>query len=142
MCIFLTKARIKQHFYHFCAYPCKRISISPDMTIIARCDQCAKTGCVARDCLCVYAYAKMALAIMPTSHAEVIIKSHCYVIMTAQFFAPNWYLRGLDRTITQVINEFFCLTNFETIRIYQVWFLFGMIPGVNSYSCHFGTINK
>ena len=30
-------------------------------------------------------------------------------------------------------------------RIYQVWFLFGMfgvIPGVDSYSCHFGTINK
>ena len=27
-------------------------------------------------------------------------------------------------------------------RIYQVWFLFGMIPGVNSYSRHFGTINK
>ena len=27
-------------------------------------------------------------------------------------------------------------------RIYQVWFLFGMIPGVDSYSRHFGTINK
>ena len=90
MCIFLTKARIKQHFYHFCTYPCKRISISPDMTIIARCDKCANTGCVGHDCLCVYAYAQMALAIMPTSHAEVIIKSHCYVIMTAQFFVPNW----------------------------------------------------
>ena len=38
---------------------------------------------------------------------------------------------------------FFCLTNFEKkIRIYQVWFLFGMIPGVDSYSRHFGTINK
>ena len=70
MCIFLAKARIKQHFYHFCTYPCKRILISPDMTIIARCDNCVKTGCVARDCLCVYAYAQMALAIMPTSHAR------------------------------------------------------------------------
>ena len=28
------------------------------------------------------------------------------------------------------------------IRIYQVWFLFGMSPGVDSYSRHFGTINK
>ena len=26
--------------------------------------------------------------------------------------------------------------------IYQVWFLFGMSPGVDSYSHHFGTINK
>ena len=31
---------------------------------------------------------------------------------------------------------------FKKIRIYQVWFLFGMIPGVDSYSRHFGTINK
>ena len=31
----------------------------------------------------------------------------------------------------------------KKIRIYQVWFLFGMIPGVDFYSCHFGTtINK
>ena len=38
----------------------------------------------------------------------------------------------------------FCLTNFEKEkkkRTYQVWFLFGVIPGVDSYSCHFGTIN-
>ena len=27
------------------------------------------------------------------------------------------------------------------IRIYQVWFLFGMSPGVDFYSCRFGTIN-
>ena len=27
-------------------------------------------------------------------------------------------------------------------RIYQVWFLFGVIPGVESYSRHFGAINK
>ena len=39
--------------------------------------------------------------------------------------------------------ELFALTNFEKkIRIYQVWFLFSMIPGVDSYSRHFGTINK
>ena len=30
----------------------------------------------------------------------------------------------------------------KTKRIYQVWFLFGMSPGVDSYSRHFGTINK
>ena len=37
----------------------------------------------------------------------------------------------------------FCLTNFEKkIQIYQVRFLFGMIPGVDSYSRRFRTINK
>ena len=30
----------------------------------------------------------------------------------------------------------------KKILIYQVWFLFGMSPGVDSYSCHFRTINK
>ena len=30
----------------------------------------------------------------------------------------------------------------KKILIYQVWFLIGMSPGVDSYSCHFGTINK
>ena len=33
-------------------------------------------------------------------------------------------------------------TNFgKKIRIYQVWFLFGVIPGVDSHSRHFGTID-
>ena len=27
-------------------------------------------------------------------------------------------------------------------RIYLVWFLFGMIPGVDSFLHHFGTVNK
>ena len=35
----------------------------------------------------------------------------------------------------------FCLTNSEKIRIYQVRFLFGMSPGVDSYLRHFGTMN-
>ena len=39
--------------------------------------------------------------------------------------------------------DFFRLTNFEKKnRIYQIRFLFGMSPGVDSYSRHFGTINK
>ena len=39
--------------------------------------------------------------------------------------------------------DFFCLTNFgKKIRIYQERFLFGMSPGVDSYSCPFGTINN
>ena len=37
--------------------------------------------------------------------------------------------------------DFFCLTNFEK-NTNLSWFLFGMIPGVDSYSRHFGIINK
>ena len=40
--------------------------------------------------------------------------------------------------------DFFALPNLKKkkIRIYQVRFLFGMSPGVDSYSRHFGTIKK
>ena len=39
--------------------------------------------------------------------------------------------------------DFFALPILKKkIRIYQVWFLFGVIPGVDSYSRHFGTINQ
>ena len=39
--------------------------------------------------------------------------------------------------------DFFALPILKKkIRIYQVRFLFGMSPGVDSYSLHFGTINK
>ena len=38
--------------------------------------------------------------------------------------------------------DFFALAILKKIRIYQVWFLFGGIPGVDSYSHHFETINK
>ena len=37
---------------------------------------------------------------------------------------------------------FFALPILKKIRIYQIRFLFGMSPGVDSYSRHFGTINK
>ena len=38
--------------------------------------------------------------------------------------------------------DFFRLNNLKKIRIYQIRFLFGMSPGVDSYSRHFGTINR
>ena len=38
--------------------------------------------------------------------------------------------------------DFFALPILKKIRIYQVRFLFGMSPGVDSYSRHFDTINK
>ena len=37
---------------------------------------------------------------------------------------------------------FFALQILKKIRIYQVRFLFGMSPGVDSFSPHFGTISK
>ena len=40
------------------------------------------------------------------------------------------------------IYFFIALPILKKIRIYQVWFLFGMSPGVDSYSGHFGTINE
>ena len=38
--------------------------------------------------------------------------------------------------------DFFASPILKKIRIYQVRFLFGMSPGVDSYSRHFGTISK
>ena len=38
--------------------------------------------------------------------------------------------------------DLFCHTNFEKIQMYQVRFLFGVIPGVDAFSCHFGTISQ
>ena len=37
---------------------------------------------------------------------------------------------------------FFCLTNFEKNTNLSGMVLFGVIPGVDSYSRHFGTISK
>ena len=44
--------------------------------------------------------------------------------------------------ILLTLLTFFALPILRKIWIYQVWFLFGMSRGVESYSCHFGTINK
>ena len=53
------------------------------------------------------------------------------------------YFTHIHTCILLTLLTFFCLTNFEKkIRIYQIWFLFGMSPGVDSYSHHFRTINK
>ena len=37
---------------------------------------------------------------------------------------------------------FFALPILQKLRIYYLWFLFGANPGVDSYSRHFGAINK
>ena len=52
------------------------------------------------------------------------------------------YLTQIHTRILLTLLTFFALPILEKMRIYQVRFLFGMSPGVDSYSCHFGTINK
>ena len=52
------------------------------------------------------------------------------------------HLTHIHTHILLTLLTFFALPILKKIRIYRVWFLFGMSPGVDSYSCHFGTINK
>ena len=63
------------------------------------------------------------------------------------FFIYQGNLKSTDLThihtrILLTLLTFFALPILKKIRIYQARFLFGMIPGVDSYSRHFGTINK
>ena len=44
--------------------------------------------------------------------------------------------------ILLTLLTFFALPILKKIQISQVQFLFGMSPGVDSYSRHFGTVNK
>ena len=52
------------------------------------------------------------------------------------------YLTHIHTRILLTLLTFFALPTLKKIRIYQIRFLFGMSPGVDSYSRHFGTINK
>ena len=52
------------------------------------------------------------------------------------------YLSHIHTRILLTLLTFFALPILKKVRIYQVRFLFGMSPGVDSYSRHFGTINK
>ena len=52
------------------------------------------------------------------------------------------YLTHIHTCILLTLLTLFALPILKKIWIYQVWFLFGMSPSVDSYSCHFGTINK
>ena len=38
--------------------------------------------------------------------------------------------------------DFFAFPILQKLRIYHVWFLFGVTPGVDSFSRHFGATNK
>ena len=53
------------------------------------------------------------------------------------------YLKHTHTRILLTLLTLFALPILkEKIRIYQIRLLFGMSPGVDSYSRHFGTINK
>ena len=53
------------------------------------------------------------------------------------------HLTHIHTCILLTLLTFFALPIWKKkIRIYQVWFLFGMSPGIDSYSRQFGTINK
>ena len=52
------------------------------------------------------------------------------------------YLTHIHTRILLTLLTLFALPILKKIRIYQVRFLFGMSPGVDSYSRHFGTINQ
>ena len=58
------------------------------------------------------------------------------------FLVFSTYLTHIYTRILLTQLTYFALPIVQKIRIYQVWFLFGVIPGVDSYSRHFGTINK
>ena len=52
------------------------------------------------------------------------------------------YLTYIHTHILLTLLTFFAFPILQKLRIYQVWFLFGVTPGVDSYLCHFGAINK
>ena len=52
------------------------------------------------------------------------------------------YLSHIHTRILLTLLTFIALPIFKKIRIYQIRFLFGMRSNVDSYSRHFGTINK
>ena len=51
-------------------------------------------------------------------------------------------LTYIHTRIVLTLLTFFALPILQKLRIYHVWFHFGVTPGVDSYSCHFGAINK
>ena len=52
------------------------------------------------------------------------------------------YLKHIHTRILLTLLNFLPYQYWKKIRNYQVRFLFGICPGVDSYSRHFGTINK
>ena len=68
--------------------------------------------------------------------------SHFVVTREKLQKSSSTYLTHIHTRILLTLLTFFALPILKKIQIYQVRFLFGMSPGVDSYSHHFGTVNK
>ena len=68
--------------------------------------------------------------------------SHFLVTRESYKNSFSTYLTHIHTRILLTLLTFLPYQFWKKIRIYQVRFLFGMSPGVDSYSRHFGTINK
>ena len=76
---------------------------------------------------------------------RVILTYFSHFLVTRESYKNSFstYLTHIHTRILLTLLTFFALPILKKkIRIYQVRFLFGMSPGVDSYSCHFGTINR
>ena len=67
--------------------------------------------------------------------------SHFLVTRESYKNSFSTYLKHIQTHILLTLLTIFALPILKEVRIYQVWFLFGMSPGVDSYSRQFGTIN-
>ena len=68
--------------------------------------------------------------------------SHFLVTRESYKNSFSTYLTYIPTHILLTLLTFLPCQFWKRMRIYQVWFHFGMIPGVDSYSRFFGTINK
>ena len=80
------------------------------------------------------AHLKTGLFLTYFSHFLVTRESYKNSFST---YLPHIHTRILLSLLTLLPYQFK-----KKIRIYQIRFLFGVSPGVDSYSRHFGTINK
>ena len=71
----------------------------------------------------------------------VLTTFHIFLVEKLQKFLQH-ISHSHKRILLTLLTFFFLLPILTKIRIYQVWFLFGVIPGVDSYSRHFGTIKE
>ena len=68
--------------------------------------------------------------------------SHFLVTRESYKNSFSTYLTHIHTRILLTLFTLFALPILKKTWIYQMRFLFGMSPGVDSYSRHFGTINK
>ena len=75
---------------------------------------------------------------------RAILTYFSHILVTRESYKNSFstYVTHIHTCILLTLLTFFALPILKKIRIYQIWFLFGKSPCVDSYSCHFGTVNK